>query len=180
MFKKRITTSLLAVSLLSVGGEAAFASTVQNQANSAFAGQSQNVTGSKLNNLSQFQNVNKNVQAAQIGTNSGAGQGQAGSVTSSQVQAGTTHGPAVFTQNDSTSLTLADQQKVKGSTQNQTTNAGNSQGQTTIVDQPSHVLQGDINHTAAIQFQVDIAGGPKIQHQQAQQNSAQQNIALPN
>ena len=177
MFKKGVT-SLLAISLLTVGGEAAFASTgtTQDQTNNASVAQFQGAPSSS--HLIQSQYVNSKVLPVQYGTNSAAGQVQAGSVTGAQVQSAATSGPGVFTQADQTRLAMADQQTVNGTHQAQSTDANHSLNQSTAVQDPSQVVQAQIGHTAAIQFQASFANGPTIQYQQAQRTSFQYQVAI--
>lgn len=181
MFKKGVT-SLLAISLLAVGGEAAFASTgtTQAQTNEASIAQYEGAATASPVDLFQRQIANNNKSQLQIGSNFGAGQGQAGSVTGAQFQSAATSGPAVLTQAGQTKLKLSDQQTVNGKQQTQSTDADHTIVQSTAVQDPSQVVQGQIGHTAAINLQVSIPGGPTIQHQQAQRTSFQYQVAVKN
>jgi hypothetical protein len=77
MFKKGVT-SLLAVSLLTIGGGAAFASTgtTQNQTSDAAVVQNESAATSGPIKLLQHQNSSTNTLPFQIATNSAAGQGR--------------------------------------------------------------------------------------------------------
>lgn len=174
MIKKSVV-SILTVSALTVSGTSVFASTnvVQNQTGKASVKSVQGAAFTGDINLQQNQDKSKNISQVSLGSFGIAGQGQAGSVTGVQVQSATTSGPAVLTQSLLTKLKLTDQQSAGSSQQNVKTSAVNSLQQSTGVTGPSQVVQAQIDHTAAIQFQGSVAGGPAVQYQQAQRTSVQ-------
>jgi hypothetical protein len=75
-------------------------------------------------------------------------------------------------------LKMADQQTVNGTHQAQLTNANHALNQSITVQDPSQIVQAQIDHTASIQFQASFAGGPTIQHQQTQHTSLQYQVGI--
>lgn len=150
MFKKSIG-SFLAVSLITAGAGAA-ASAAGPSVN---ASQTQNVAGAAY--VSSFSKtlINK----SQL---NGA---QSGSATRAQVQAANTSGPGTAAQSGTTGIS------VNGG--GQTTTANDSTSQSATVSEPSQVIQSQIDHRTAIQFNLSIPGGPTIQHQSTYRTASQ-------
>lgn len=179
MIKKSVV-SLLAVAAISTGGTSVFASTnvTQTQTGQASVNQNQTSVSSGPINLLQNQYKNKHITNVDLGHLGIAAQGQTGSVTGVQVQSAKTSGSAVLTQSLAAKLNLIGEQTANTSQQNMKTAADNSLNQSTATAEPSQVVQAQMAHTAAIQFEGSIPGGPVIQYQQVQRTSIQYQNAV--
>lgn len=105
-----------------------------------------------------------------ISTSVETGNGQGASDTGYQFQAGKTTSSAAFTQMIKSKITLT------SSNSSTVAEGETSQGATT--EEPSHVVQSQVDRTSGIQFEKSFAGGPTIQFQQVQRTSINYSLVL--
>lgn len=101
---------------------------------------------------------------------SSAVNGQGASTTGYQFQAGKTTGAATFAQKINSTLNLK--------SQNSNTTVESRMSQKTTTTEPTHVVQNQVSHTSAIQYERSFKGGPTLQFQQLQRTSINYSVGV--
>ncbi|MFX3624992.1 MAG: hypothetical protein ACE3JP_13425 [Ectobacillus sp.] len=177
MFKK-VATTLLVTSLLSVSGTA-LAATTQEQQGDSSATQLQKVEAAQPAKVTQFQNVNRGSFQDQIAIQNSAGQAQNRSVTGVQVQSANTSGPATLAQSGAIGLNMRDAQSgTRTKKQLLTTGIEHSSAQSTATRGAAISVQAQLNQARGTHFQVAMPSGLSIQHQSAGVTSMQFQVTV--
>lgn len=162
MLKKGISM-LLFTSAISVGGTSYAAAGTQNQGTDAVVVQLQELKGKA--NLKQDQLSGVNSGQLQVAGGGALGQAHITLINGTQLQTGTTSGPATVAQWQGIGLGAGQSQAGSSGQQDQATNIGAGLLQVTTVTAPAYVTQVGVINTAALQFQAAIPNGPTMQHQ---------------